>query len=63
LSSTEIMEPTPVLVTVPGTAVSFFTDSVNFNRDKIVQIIEVLLSEWGTSRVLFRKWWSTGYIC
>ena len=51
------------MVTVPGTAVSFFTDSVKFNRDKIVQIIEVLLSEWGTSRVLFRKWWSTGYIC
>ncbi|MLE48377.1 hypothetical protein D9J32_25070, partial [Escherichia coli] len=53
----------PVLVPVPGTAVSFCTDSVNFSRDKIVQIIEALLPEWGTSRVLFTKWWSTGYIC
>ena len=51
------------MVPVPGTAVSFCTDSVNFSRDKIVQIIEALLPEWGTSRVLFTKWWSTGQIC
>ncbi len=51
------------MVPVPGTAVSFCTDSVNFNRDKIVQIIEALLPEWGTSRVLFSRRWITGRVC